>query len=96
MKRICLFLLFGSIAAAQSREMPHHLFHPGKPLTDPSRRPSRDIAAAYLQSIAADYNLTAADLQSLRVIKEYRTEHNGITHLVFKQQFQGIDIYNAE
>ena len=96
MKRICLFVLFGSLAAAQIDEMPHHLFNPGKPLTDPSRLPSRDIATAYLQSIAADYRLTAADLRSLRVIKEYRTEHNGITHLVFKQQFQGIDIYNAE
>ena len=96
MQRICWFLLFGAIAAAQSREMPHHLFHPGKPLTGPSQLPSQDIAAAYLQSIAADYSLTAADLQSLHVIKEYRTEHNGITHLIFKQQFQGIDIYNAE
>ena len=96
MKRICLFVLFGVLAAAQSREMPHHLFHPGRPLTDPSQRPAADIAVAFLQSIAAEYSLTAADLQSLRVIKEYRTEHNGITHLVFKQQFQGIDIYNAE
>ncbi len=96
MKRLCLFLLFGSLAAAQSREMPHHFIHPGGPLTEPSQRPAADIAATFLQSIAAEYSLTAADLQSLRVIKEYRTGHNGITHLVFKQQFQGIDIYNAE
>ncbi|MEO8126802.1 MAG: M36 family metallopeptidase [Bryobacteraceae bacterium] len=96
MKQVYLFLLFGSILAAQVREMPRHLFDPGRALTEPSQRPARDIAAAYLQTIAADYGLTASDLRSLRVIKEFRTEHNGITHLIFKQQFQGIDIYNAE
>ena len=96
MKQIYLFLLFSSILAAQSREIPHHLFDPAKALTNPSQRSARDIAAAYLQSIASDYDLTAADLRSMHVAKEYRTEHNGITHLIFKQHFQGIDIYNAE
>jgi hypothetical protein len=66
------------------------------PLTPPSSRAATEIALDYLASAAADLNLTLQDLDSVYVTKEYKTAHNGVTHLVYRQQFQGIDVDNAE
>ena len=36
------------------------------------------------------------DLAGLYIANEYVTTHNGVHQIVFKQQFQGIDVLNAE
>ncbi len=46
--------------------------------------------------MAQDIALTSADLESLYLAKQYRTEHNGVTHLIFRQRFDGADVLNAE
>ena len=33
---------------------------------------------------------------SLYIARQYRTEHNGVTHIVYRQRFQGADVLNAE
>ncbi len=55
-----------------------------------------EIARQHLRSVAADLSLTVSDLDSLYVAKQYRTEHNGVTHIVFRQRFRGVDVLNAE
>ena len=92
-----LSVLLCAPAFAQLPEtMPHHQFHPLERLTAASGAPARGVAQSYLQATAASYGLTPGDLAGAYVAKEYRTEHNGVTHFVYKQQFQGLDVYGAE
>ncbi|MBM3783668.1 MAG: hypothetical protein FJW30_04865 [Acidobacteria bacterium] len=53
-------------------------------------------AAPPAQQFAGQFNLSGQALAGVYLHKEYRTEHNGVTHLVYRQQFQGLDVYNTE
>jgi hypothetical protein len=61
-------------------------------LTKPSSRSPHEIAFGYLSSSAA---IAPDDLPSVYLAKEYRSAHNGVTHLVYKQRFQDIPVNNA-
>jgi hypothetical protein len=66
------------------------------PLTEASRALPEEIARQHLRGVAKDLSLTDADLQGVYVAKQYRTDHNGVTHIVFRQRFGGGDVMNAE
>ncbi|MCL5743993.1 MAG: extracellular metalloproteinase, partial [Acidobacteria bacterium] len=53
------------------------------------------MAEDYLRSVASQYGLGADDVAGLYVARQYRTDHNGVTHVLFKQRFAGIDVFNA-
>src|SRR6185295_14815725 len=94
---IRLFLLIVSLAGAAHAQQPRASFVSGdKPLTAPSSRAAAAIARDYVASAASQMNISAQDLDSLFVAKQYITAHNGVTHLVYRQQFQGIDVFNSE
>jgi len=40
-------------------------------------------------------NITSKDLSDAHVADHYLSQHNGITHLVYKQQLNGIEVYNG-
>lgn len=65
-------------------------------LTPPSSDAPGAIAQRYLSSIAAEHGLSPADLASVYLVKEYRSAHNGLTHLVFRQQYDGLDVHGSE
>ena len=96
--RFATSLLFVGLLplAAQDPEAPRHLLGIHGPLTDSSSAPAENIAREYLASLASDLSLTRKDLESVYVAKQYRTEHNGVTHVVFRQRFQGADVLNTE
>jgi hypothetical protein len=60
-------------------------------LTPPSGRPARSIAESYLHEAAPAFNAA-----SLELVKQYQTRHNGVTHFVYRPNFQGLDVFNAE
>jgi len=84
------------LAAGQPGEVPRHVLGASQPLTAASAAPARAVAQDYARALALSHGLAPEDLAGLYVVKEYRTQHNGVTHLVFRQQFQGVDVYNAE
>ena len=89
------FLLFPLLA--QQERGSRHLLGTNTPLTLPSGRPARDIAADFIRTVVVrELALTDADVMGLYIAKEYKTEHNNVTHLIYKQQFNGVDVYNAE
>ena len=53
------------------------------------------LAEKYLQLNKAKWSLTEPDIAELQLYDAYQTKHNGVTHLYFIQQYQGIPIYNA-
>jgi len=65
-------------------------------LTSSSSDAPRAIAADYLTQASADFGLTAADLADTVVRNEYRSPHNGVTHVYIRQQVNGIEVVNAD
>jgi Zn-dependent metalloprotease len=62
---------------------------------NPDRRASgspREIATRFVAQVAPSFGLSPATWQSLSVVKEYRTDHNGVVHVVFRQQYGGLEV----
>ncbi|MEM6316362.1 MAG: T9SS-dependent M36 family metallopeptidase [Bacteroidota bacterium] len=49
----------------------------------------------YLQKKATGWQLVSADLAELIVDDAFTSQHNGVTHIYFHQNYKGIKIYNA-
>ncbi len=80
---------------AEKAAAPRHIFS-GGPLTAASSAPPAAVADDYLRSLAPLYGLSQADLAGVYVAKQYRTAHNGVTHLVYRQRYQDVEVLNAE
>jgi hypothetical protein len=94
---ICLSLIFLIVTSVVHAQEARTSFVGGEqPLTAPSSRAAKEIARDYLVSADNQMSISALDLDGLTLAKEYKTEHNGVTHLVYRQQFQGIEVFNAE
>src|SRR5438132_8062679 len=94
---ICFSLLFFVLMLpAHAQEVRTSFVSGETPLTAPSGRAAKEIALDYLVSAGSQMSISAQDLDGLFLAKEYKTEHNGVTHLVYRQQFQGIEVFNAE
>src|SRR5262245_60678413 len=48
-----------------------------------------------LDYLASSSGIAPEGLSSIYLAKEYTTPHNGVTHLVYRQRFQGIEVHNA-
>ena len=55
----------------------------------------RETALRFLQQNTEKLGLTPADIADVRVTDEYRSKHNGVTHVWVQQQHAGIPVYNA-
>ena len=53
------------------------------------------IARAYLDKEAQRLGLTLEDVNRLELRNTYRSNHNGLTHLYFRQTYQGLPILNS-
>ena len=92
---IILFVMPVFVTAGQaedSRRNPHYAYAHQGGLTAPDSSPPREIASRYLRGRAVELGLQDADLSGLYLVKDYRTEHNGVTHLHYRQRFQGMDV----
>jgi hypothetical protein len=73
-----------------------HLFSRTGALTPASAAPAQEIAEKFVRRAAAEQGLRPEDLSGLYVARSYRTQHNGVTHFVFRQRFDDVDSQNAE
>lgn len=101
MKRIFLaFVVCALAATAQNTprmsSVAKHIFRLGGRLTEGGGGAPQQVAMDYLRQLAPAYGLTADDLAAVYVAREYRTGHNGVTHLLFRQKFDGVAVENAE
>src|SRR3982751_4654297 len=81
---------------AQNQEPKARYFAETTPLSAPDAGRSEDIARRFLASTAPELSLSPDDLSGVFLAKEYQTDHNGVTHMVFRQRFQGVEVWNAE
>lgn len=56
---------------------------------------ARETALRFLQESPIKFELTTNDVSDLKVVREYRTKHNGLTHVWVQQQHRGIPVFNG-
>lgn len=62
-------------------------------------RPGTDagvIVREFIADHAGLFEIAPTDLKDAKVVRDYVTEHNGVRHLTYLQQFGGVDIFQAE
>jgi len=64
-------------------------------LSGPADGAPIDIALGYLNSNPAELGLVAGDLNGVVVPDQYRTKHNGLTHIYLRQTVDGVEVINA-
>lgn len=96
---LCVCLVFASSflfsAPLQAQTQPEPPSFNGF-LTGPTSGDPLQIAMQYVQSHGAAYGLSSTDLSELRVVDRYTTAHNGVTHIVLRQQLGGIDVFQGD
>ncbi|MEN6449292.1 MAG: M36 family metallopeptidase, partial [Thermoguttaceae bacterium] len=65
-------------------------------LTGPSSGSPREIAFDYLRANAAGLGLTAEDFSHAIVTDQYRDADTGVTHIYLRQEYQGLEVMDAE
>ena len=96
--KFALYLLGSLTIFAQNETAPplHHVWSMSDALTPPSGAAPVSIAQNYIQSIAAQHGVNEKDLASVYLVKEHRSTQNSVTHLLFRQQYEGIDVQGSE
>src|SRR5436190_3720276 len=94
-KRFCLFLLACAVGFGQNPGTRVHEFKYAEPMGAVSSAAPQAIADQYLRAAATDLGLSAADVDTVYLAREYKSDHNGVTHLLFRQRFQEIEVRNA-
>lgn len=95
MRRIGVFFCFSALVLAQKPQGPAHVFSYAEPLTAARSGAPKEIALDHLRSVAGNYGLNAKDLDTLYVAREYKSNHNGVTHLLFRQKIRDVEVRNA-
>ncbi len=60
-------------------------------ITDPET-----VAKEFLKNYKGLFLLSDEEVAEFRVVRNYKTHHNGITHLIFQQYYQSIPIHGGE
>lgn len=76
--------------------VPRHLFSLSERLTAPCAEDPVVIARDFLKTHRALFRLQDREIDELVVAKNYRTQHTGVTHLVFKQFYRGLDVFQGD
>ena len=62
----------------------------------PTQEESLAIATDYLENHLEALGVQAGDVDELQLQHSYVTQHNGVTHLFFKQHLDGIEVVNGD
>ncbi|MCI5081172.1 MAG: M36 family metallopeptidase [Saprospiraceae bacterium] len=54
-----------------------------------------DIALRHMEQNAAEWGLQSVDIADMVVSDTYKSKHNGLTHVFFKQRYASTEIHNA-
>jgi hypothetical protein len=85
-----------SLFCLTAAPIPRHAVNLHGALTERSARAPKQIGDDFTAARMAAAGLPAAASAGLYLANEYKTDHNGVTHLVYRQRFQGLDIHGME
>lgn len=89
-------LILAAACAAAQPSAPRHFLRDNGPLTEPSGEAPDTIGRAFLKQAAALYGVPADQIESAYLVRQFRTEHNGVTHLRYRQRFAGADVLHSD
>jgi hypothetical protein len=56
----------------------------------------RSVARQFISDHQPLFNLDPVEISNARIERDFVTQHNGVTHLTFQQQINGIDLFGCE
>lgn len=65
-------------------------------LTAPAEGDARDIALAHVDRVRGQLGLSEGDLSGMTLQDDYVTRHNGVRHLYWRQNLDGIEVWNGD
>lgn len=93
--RLIVVCLISSVAAF-SAGSGKHFFRSDGPLTEATGESPEAVGAKFLGQVASQFDVSAAELASVYLVKQYKTGHNGATHLRYRQRYGGIDVAGSD
>lgn len=78
---------------------PHWVASTSQLLTPPAKDASfapRAVVKAFVEQHAVLFEFDPAELDKAAMTRDFKTDHNGVTHLTFQQQLRGVNIYGCE
>jgi Zn-dependent metalloprotease len=76
---------------------PHYVGSTEKFLTAPAAAAApRQIARQFVASNADLFRVDPVEIDNARIERDFVSDHNGVTHLTFQQQINGIDLFGCE
>ncbi len=92
---VCLLMTTMGISGARNTSAKPVSQNPGMFLTGPQAGSAKEIAWAYVRNNKATWQLTDTDLADVITTDQYTDDYNGVTHVYFRQRFNGIEVYQA-
>ena len=83
-----------SVCSVFAAPIPRHALRMDGALTERSAREPREIGEAFTARQMAQAGIPQG--AGLYLANEYKTAANGVTHLTYRQRFQGLDIFGME
>lgn len=72
---------------------PHFVYSLDRFLTGPSKLAPREIVRSFVGAYAGLFEISPVEVDAGIATRDFRTDHNGATHLTYQQQIAGIDLY---
>jgi len=85
-----------TISFAAAAPVPRHMRTSNGALTESSPRAPRLIGDDFTAARLREAGLPDGPAAGLYLESSYRTAHNGVTHLVYRQRFHGLDVHGGE
>lgn len=65
-------------------------------LTEPNAKASTSaVVAGFVDDHAALFEMDGSEIRQAKVVRDYVTVHNGMRHIAFRQQINGIDLFRT-
>jgi hypothetical protein len=91
-----IYLLGAFVSSLLSAQPTQHHFHPDRVLSPALASDPADTAQAYLREHLKEIGIQPGALQTVYLHKRFRSAHNGVTHLTYRQSLHGAPAHNAE
>jgi uncharacterized protein (TIGR03437 family) len=75
---------------------PSRIWNLQSTVTAPQRGDAETIARRFLKTNPDLFRLPAGEVDRLYLVRQYASNHNGLTHLILGQRINGIDVFQSE
>ncbi len=74
---------------------PHFIYALDRFLTGPSKDTPRGVVRTFVGAYPGLFEIPSAEVDAAIATRDFKTDHNGATHLTYQQQIAGVDLYGC-